>query len=243
MTHTYTITGMTCSGCASKVKNQLEQHKEVTSVEVDLEQGEVTIGMNKHVQTKTLQQLFGAGSKYSITEKETGMNHMHLPLEEEKSGFETFKPLIIIFLFITLVSGLSSIESGVLNLMNWMNYFMAGFFITFSFFKFLDLTAFADSYSMYDLLAKKVRNYGFVYPFIELALGIAFLTHFEPKITYIVTIAIMSFSSLGVIQSVMDKKKIKCACLGSVFNLPMTTVTIIEDLLMVAMAVVMLWVV
>ena len=61
MTHTYTITGMTCSGCSGKVKNQLEQHKEVTSVEVDLEQGEVTIGMNKHVQTKALQQLFGAG--------------------------------------------------------------------------------------------------------------------------------------------------------------------------------------
>ena len=51
----------------------------------------------------------------------------------------------------------------------------------------------------------------------------------------------MGFSSIGVIQSVVDKKKIKCACLGAVFNVPMTTVTIIEDLLMVVMAVFMLW--
>ncbi len=162
-------------------------------------------------------------------------------VDDEKSRLETFKPLILIFLFITVVSVISSIEGGQMDLMKWMNYFMAGFFITFSFFKFLDLRAFADSYSMYDLLAKRVRAYGFVYPFIELAMGIAYLTHFEPKITYIATIAVMGFSSLGVIQSILDKKKIKCACLGAVFNLPMTTLTIIEDLLMVAMAVFMLW--
>jgi len=162
-------------------------------------------------------------------------------VDDVKSRLETFKPLILIFLFISGVSVIATVEGGQINLMKWMNYFMAGFFITFSFFKLLDLRAFADSYSMYDLLAKRVRTYGFVYPFIELALGIAYLTHFAPNSTYIATIAVMGFSSLGVIQSVLDKKKIKCACLGSVFNLPMTTVTIIEDLLMVAMAVLMLW--
>jgi hypothetical protein len=55
------------------------------------------------------------------------------------------------------------------------------------------------------------------------------------------TIVVMGFSSIGVIQSVVSKKKIQCACLGAVFNLPMSTVTIIEDLLMVAMAIFMLF--
>jgi hypothetical protein len=50
----------------------------------------------------------------------------------------------------------------------------------------------------------------------------------------------MGFSSIGVIQSVVNKRQIRCACLGAVFNLPMSTVTIIEDLLMVAMSVLML---
>ncbi len=243
MIHTYSITGMTCSGCAGKVKDQIEQHKDVTLVEVDLEQKQVTISMNKHIQIEALQQLFDTDGKYSIIEKEPKMkqNEPTLLIDEGKSRIETFKPLILIFMFITMVSGITSISSEQIDLFKWMNYFMAGFFITFSFFKFLDLKSFVDSYSMYDLLAKKVRNYGYVYPFIELVLGIAYLTQYEPRFTYASTIVVMGFSSLGVIQSVLNKEKIKCACLGAVFNLPMTTVTIIEDLLMVAMAGFMLW--
>jgi hypothetical protein len=51
-----------------------------------------------------------------------------------------------------------------------------------------------------------------------------------------ITLVVMAFSSIGVILAVMNKQKIRCACLGTGFNLPMTTVTIIEDLLMAAMA-------
>jgi len=50
----------------------------------------------------------------------------------------------------------------------------------------------------------------------------------------------MSLSIIGVLQSVINKKKIQCACLGAVFNLPMSTVTIIEDALMILMSGVML---
>jgi hypothetical protein len=46
----------------------------------------------------------------------------------------------------------------------------------------------------------------------------------------------MSVSLVGVVQSVLNKQKIRCACLGTVFNLPMSTVTIIEDSLMIAMS-------
>ena len=120
-------------------------------------------------------------------------------------------------------------------------FFMAGFFLTFSFFKMLDLSGFADSYSSYDVLAKRWRGYGFIYPFIELALGIAYLIDFNPFITNITTIIVMGFSTIGVLQSVLNKRKIRCACLGAVFNLPMSTVTIIEDLLMVFMAIAMLY--
>ena len=102
------------------------------------------------------------------------------------------------------------------------------------------MRGFADSYSAYDVLAKKWYGYGFVYPFIELLLGVAYLLQWQPVYTNIATIALMGFSSIGVIQSVLDKRKIKCACLGAVFNLPMSSVTIIEDLLMVAMAIIVI---
>jgi hypothetical protein len=160
-----------------------------------------------------------------------------MKVEETKSWFATYKPLLLIAAFIAGVSILTSNRSLHIG----MNTFMASFFLVFSFFKLLNLKGFAESYAMYDVLAIRVPAYGYVYPFIELALGLAFLTGFNPMATNWATIVVMGFSSIGVIQSVVSKKKIQCACLGAVFNLPMSTVTIIEDLLMVAMAIFMLF--
>ena len=50
---------------------------------------------------------------------------------------------------------------------------------------------------------------------------------FQPLVTYIVTL--MAISIIGVLQSVSNKHEIQCACLGAIFDLPMSTVTIIED--------------
>ena len=93
---------------------------------------------------------------------------------------------------------------------------------------------------MYVVIVKKWCSWGCVYAFIELALGIAFLTGFNPILTNSITFIVMSVSIIGVLQSVFNKRKIKCACLGDVFNLPMSTITIIEDALMIGMSAAML---
>ncbi len=227
---------MTCAGCAAKVKNKLETHPNITSVDISLENKIALLNMDSLIATTELQRLLGQDSKYAISSMP--QNHK---LEQSKKGLNTYKPLLLLFFFISTVTCIPSIDAGQIDFMQWMGYFMAGFFIVFSFFKFLDLKGFADSYAMYDLLAKRTKAYGLVYPFMELALGIAYLTNFEPKITSITTIAVMGFSSIGVIQSVIDKRKINCACLGAVFDLPMSTVTIIENLLMIVMAALMIW--
>lgn len=131
--------------------------------------------------------------------------------------------------------------AGASNAHDWMRHFMGGFFIVFAFFKLLDIRGFADAYAGYDLLAAKVKQYGFVYPFLELGLGFFYLFNLFPAFTIWATIILMGFSSLGVIKAVVfEKKKIRCACLGTVLNLPMSSITIIEDLGMVLMAVLML---
>jgi hypothetical protein len=93
---------------------------------------------------------------------------------------------------------------------------------------------------MYDIVAKQWPGWGYIYPFVELLLGIAFLTGFQPMVTNTVTLIVMGVSIIGVLQSVLHKRKIKCACLGDVFNLPMSTITIIEDALMIGMSAFML---
>jgi hypothetical protein len=139
-------------------------------------------------------------------------------------------------LFIQIgVAGLHAVST-----METMRYFMAGFFLVFSFFKLLDIQAFATAYARYDLLAMRWPSWGLIYPFLELALGVAYLTNFNPLLTYWLTIGIMGFSAIGVIQAVASRTQIQCACLGTVFKLPMSTVTIIEDVGMVLMAAAML---
>jgi cation transport ATPase len=235
MTHSYTVAGITCDGCVAKVKSKLLMHPDVLSADVQLEGQKAIITMQKHVSVAELQEAIGVNTKYKISADTADHSHHTMKSEETKSWLATYKPLLLIAGFIAGVSILTS--HG--HLHNGMNTFMAGFFLVFSFFKLLDLKGFAKTYAMYDLLAMKVPAYGFVYPFIELALGIAYLTGFNMVFTNWATIIVMGFSSMGVIKSVLDRKRIQCACLGAVFNLPMSTVTIIEDLLMVAMAVYM----
>ncbi|KLT65263.1 heavy metal transporter [Pedobacter sp. BMA] len=227
---------MTCSGCENKVKNNLLVLPDVTSVEVSKENNSATIGMAKHIGLSDLQHaLGGINSKYQIS-----ANTPHDVMQESKSWIQTYKPILLIFGYVTAISFIVSWQNSTLNLMTFMRVFMAGFFLVFSFFKFLDLKAFAESYAMYDIVAKKLSLWGYVYAFIELGLGLGFACNLSPVILNWVTLVVMTVSILGVLESVINKKKIRCACLGAVFNLPMSTVTIVEDAIMIAMSATML---
>ena len=235
MTHTYQIDGMHCNSCISKVKNELLKIGPITEAQIQLQSPQATITMEKHISTAELQQAVTKAGSFSLKEMTAG-NHHEMTKSDERSWLATYKPLLIVFAFITGLATITAWQHGQFNWMQWMNYFMGGFFITFSFFKLLDINGFADSYRAYDLLAKKFYRYAFVYPFIELGLGIAYITGWQPFFTNIVTLIVMVVSSVGVFQSVLNKRKIRCACLGAIFNLPMSTITIIEDLLMAGMA-------
>lgn len=230
LTKEYKIEGMTCQGCVAHVKETLEQSPKVEKADISLENANGLI-TGEGLTLNDLQQLF-ANTKYHFSESATEVNAQVLP---EKS-ITTYKPLILIVLFIGGFALLSQYPFTDFSGMLWMRHFMAGFFIVFSFFKLLNLKGFADSYAMYDLLAGKWKGWGYIYPFVELGLGAAYLINYSPFYTNVMTIVVLGFSSLGVIKSNMDKRQIKCACLGDVFNLPMSTVTIVEDLTMVGMA-------
>lgn len=242
MKHTYKITGMTCASCEEKVKNLLLQVKNVTSVTVSKDTELVIITMDKHVALNDLKEALD--TKYNIeTPAEVEVN------EEVKSWFEIYKPILLIFFYIVIVTTIMALQSMKTTQMEpteivikWMNHFMGGFFLAFSFFKLLDLNGFAASYKMYDIIAKKIPFWAYLYPFVELGLGLSFLSNLFPLVTNSITFIVMSISIIGVLQAVLNKKKIQCACLGAVFNLPMSTITIIEDALMIIMSGIMVFV-
>jgi hypothetical protein len=148
----------------------------------------------------------------------------------------SYFPLLLILGYLLGIVGLIEWSLGGFDVNRAMMHFMAGFFLVFSFFKLLNLNAFADSYAMYDIVARRSHAYALAYPFIELALGLAYLVHANSLVTNLITLVVMGVSAVGVIQSLISKKKIRCACLGAVFNLPMSFVTLVEDGLMLAMA-------
>jgi YHS domain-containing protein len=131
-------------------------------------------------------------------------------------------------------------NTGGWNWMTWMHDFMGFFLVVFSMFKLFDLSGFADGFQMYDLLAKPFRPYAFVYPFIELSLGLGYLSHWQSRAIYLATMVVMLFGALGVFNALRKKLDLECACMGTILKVPLSTVALIEDLGMAAMAAAML---
>lgn len=238
MKHTYSISGMTCLSCKSSVEKSLGDMENVSKVEVNLEKEEAEVTMTKHITTIELQK--SLPEKYKLTEKVANnvFTSVNLPLEGEKNKIQQLKPLLLIIFYISVSSVLLHYKSW-----SWSEFmfdFMGLFYIVFSFFKMLDLKGFPGSFKMYDPLAKRIPLYGWIYPFIETTLGIMFLIRFEVKIALIITVIVLGVTTIGVTKTLLDKKSIRCACLGTALKLPMTEATFIENAIMIVMAVLML---
>lgn len=153
--------------------------------------------------------------------------------------FATYRSLLLILAYLVMVSVSVQLPLNGWEGVRWhetTRYFMAGFLLVFSCFKLLDLPAFADAYASYDVLARRWHGWGLIYPFVELALGLAYLTNWNPLITHWTTLIVMGFSAIGVVQALSHKRSIRCAHLNAVVKLPTRKVTTIEDAGMVGMA-------
>ena len=232
---------MTCNNCKASVEKYLSAINSVSNVNVSLEIGEAEITMDKHVTTQVLKEALP--EKYTLSEKQeknvfVSTDVPSMPMDDEKSKLQQLKPLLLIIFYIASASLLLHYKNWSWN--DFMLDFMGLFYIVFSFFKMLDLRGFPESFRMYDPLAKRVPIYGKVYPFIETALGLMFLMRYELNIALISTLIVLGITTIGVTKTLLDKKAIRCACLGTALKLPMTEATFIENTIMIVMAILML---
>ena len=220
------IEGMTCEGCVASVEHAIAKLPNVNDVTANLKTGTVEVRYQQSFNVNEIEAVLPP--KYALVEDIT------TALSKTKQLY----PLGLIFLF--LIGGTLIIHYPTFVIRDVLPDFMGLFFVVFSFFKYLDLRGFQSSFRRYDPLAKAIPFYAWLYPFLELSLGVLFLMRLELQLALWLTVAILGITTIGVVKVLLSKKEIDCACLGSVLKLPMTEATLIENALMIAMAVWML---
>ncbi len=131
-------------------------------------------------------------------------------------------------------------------LYNFMVLYMGIFFIIFSLFKAIDWKGFIVAFKEYDIPAKLIPGYSAIYPALEFLIGVLFIVNFYIENFYLiplawVTLIIMAVGAIGVSIKLSKKEKFQCACLGTKIKVPLTKVTLLENILMVIMAIMLLF--
>lgn len=248
------IEGMHCGSCAAKIKKALGDIPHIESVSVSHQSGTAEIAAEQSPDDDAIKRAVASAGDYRVTavhrtrrtasdqSEPSTASSAASPASRSTDAAppESLYPLFLIVGFIAGVTLLVALATGTWAVEPMMRHFMAGFFIVFSFFKLLDPPGFVSAYRGYDLIANKIPAWGWAYPFVELGLGVAYLLALVPLVTNIITLVLMLVGAAGVLKALLDKRAIRCACLGTALNLPMTKVTLIEDLMMAVMAGVML---
>ena len=224
----YKISGMTCSSCVATVTKAIESIRNVKNVTVSLDPGLAVVESNEDVSIDVIHSVLP--DKFSV---KPFRYYEDMNTDDKESFLAKLFPLILILSYISLTSIIINFGRSLDDLM--MD-FMGIFFIVFSFFKFLDYKSFPNSFAMYDPLAKALPLYGWIYPFIETILGLMFLFRFQLFTSIIITILLLSITTYGVVNVLKNKQTIQCACLGTAIKLPMTIATLIENGIMIIMA-------
>ncbi|HEY8280485.1 MAG TPA: MauE/DoxX family redox-associated membrane protein [Bdellovibrionota bacterium] len=214
-----------------KITDALKDDPRIKNLQVTLDPPQIHLDSTEPLSAEVIQQRLSPLKKYSVTEADRGA-----------SASVPFSSLILRYLPLILLFGLSA-GIPALNLMlgrsdfdHWMYQFMGATLVALAYFKFLDLPKFAEAFATYDPIASRLFPYGYLYPFFEITAGIGFLLALEVKILSVFVILFLLPTTVGVINALRKKRKFQCACLGTAFNLPLTKVTIVENVLMMAMS-------
>ncbi|MFT6220980.1 MAG: glutaredoxin [Candidatus Endobugula sp.] len=166
----------------------------------------------------------------------------HLGLSIPDKNKVTYQPIIAIFAVSFLMAlGLHYHFLNSLFSFNVITWFVAIAMCVLAIQKLRDLDAFSNQFITYDLLGMRVVRYAYIYPFAEAFVGIGMLASLPPLIVSPVALLIGGVGAVSVIKAVyIDRRELKCACVGGNSNVPLGFVSLTENIAMVAMGIWML---
>lgn len=161
----------------------------------------------------------------------------HFGQEVRGEDETTYQPVIAIFTVAFLMAlGLSWAFSGSILTLRAVEWFVAISMCFLAVQKLKDIEAFATMFLNYDLLAQRWVRYGYVYPFGEALAGILMVAGALVWISAPVALFIGTIGAISVFKAVyVDKRELKCACVGGGSNVPLGFVSLTENLMMIFM--------
>ena len=161
----------------------------------------------------------------------------HFGKSVPKEGETSYQPVIAIF-GVALLLGLaiSWYVFGTIFTIAAAEWFVSLSMCFLAVQKLQDLRSFSTMFLNYDLLAKRWVRYGYIYPFGEALAGVLMVAHALPIISVPVALFIGSVGAVSVFKAVyIDRRELKCACVGGNSNVPLGFVSLTENLFMIAM--------
>lgn len=152
--------------------------------------------------------------------------------EETPEEYKKFRRVLI---GILVVSSLLTFVRGI-ELGRFLADFIAVFSITFAAFKFIDIERFAHAYRSYDILAKRIRPWGYVFPFIEAFVGFWYLLSEAPVNLNVLAILLAGSALYGAKTEVKNKSRFRHTYYDGIIRLPMAKVGFVENAVMLALA-------
>lgn len=108
--------------------------------------------------------------------------------------------------------------------------------------KLMDIDSFVEGFEKYDLITQRVKPYGKAFPFLELLLGLGFLSGVAPVATGIGSLVLGTSGAVSVIKAVyIDKLALNCACVGGNSKAPLGVVSFLENAIMIVMGAALLF--
>lgn len=234
-TYEFNVSGMSCESCVLKISEALMNEGDIQDLAVSLHSPNIRFRSEKDFDAEKVGRILAPLKKYEVLP----FTHAISPASALYKTVAQYWPLVLLFSFSAGIPALHVI-GGNLGFDRWMYESMGIVLVSLSYFKLLDLPKFAEGFSTYDPVAKKFYWYGYIYPFLELISGVAFLMSFSVEWVSGLVVLFLSSTTYGVVRALAEKRQFQCACLGTIFKLPLTKVTIIENTLMIAISILML---
>ncbi|HBN15234.1 glutaredoxin [Pseudohongiella sp. SYSU M77423] len=161
------------------------------------------------------------------------------PTDEDET---TYWPVISLFTTTFLMAlGAASIAEGQWLSLRTFEWFIAFSMCALAYLKIRDVESFSTMFLNYDLLAQKWVPYGYVYPYGEGIAGVLMIAGVLNFVSIPIALVIGTVGAISVFKAVyIEKRELKCACVGGESNVPLGFISLTENLMMLGMGVWML---